>query len=306
MSTTTEPQVTTTTPTTTQPAASSQAAPTPAAGGTSPAAGATSAGAAPGTANPASAEWYAGFSDESLRGFVANKQFKDPAMMAESYRNLEKLRGVPEDQLLKISADPAEQKAMWQKLGTPDKPEGYGLDTAADAPQSQKDFTDWAKATALKANMTTEQFKSFVGEWNTRAQTEAKNKTEAQLATAKQEFDGLKAEWGNAYDQKTNVATAAAKEFGLTVEQIDGIQKTLGYSKTMKLLSDIGSKLGEGTFTQGSQPPANLSVDAAKAQIALKKSDPAYMAKYATKDQLVYAEFSKLLADAYPGTTSVG
>ena len=70
-----------------------------AAGGQSPSANTTST-STQGSA-PASTDWTSGLTDE-MRGYVQNKGFKAPQDVVESYRNFEKLHGVPQDRILKL------------------------------------------------------------------------------------------------------------------------------------------------------------------------------------------------------------
>ena len=72
----------------------------------------------------APADWTAGLPEE-MKGYVQNKGFKDPSAVVESYRNFEKLMGVPQDRMIKLP-EKAEDKAAWDsiynRLGRPEKP----------------------------------------------------------------------------------------------------------------------------------------------------------------------------------------
>lgn len=267
---------------------------------------ATSGGTA--TSTPASDKWYSGFNDE-LRGYVESKGFKDPEMAVDSYRNLEKLMGVPKDQILKLptEAGSPEWNKVFERLGKPEKAEAYQIEVPKDTPAAGKEFVDWAKNAAHKANMTSDQFKTLMGEWNTSMTAQTKAANDAAVAANKADGEALKTEWGNAYEQKEQMAKVAAKDLGLDEATVAALQNNLGYSKTMKLFADIGAKFGEATHQgAGERPAPALDVASAKAQVAIKRADSAYMAKYLAKDPIVYPEFCKLMADANPGESRVG
>lgn len=278
-----------------------------AAGGTGSGAGGTGAGTGGATAAPT--DWIAGIKDEALRGYVQTKGFKDPETVVNSYFNLEKLMGVPKEQIIKRPTDMAtEGEQYYRQLGKPEKPEGYDIKPAENGTVQDKNFAEWAKSAFHKSNLSTDQAKALVGELTAYQTDQAKAQTAAAEAQAQVEFESLKTQWGNAYDQKLAVTKAGAKEFGLTEAQIDGIQKNLGYEKTMKLFHDIGAKLGEGNFVAGAQRTGNgpMDVDTAKANLTAKKADTAFMAKYMGGDAAAKAEMARLFADAYPGQITIG
>lgn len=267
-------------------------------------------GAANNTATPPASqptEWFQAFQNPENKNFAQVKNYKDPEMVVESARNLEKLLGAPRESLLRLPTDEKapEWEQVYQRLGKPEKADGYGLEVPKEGGAS-KEFIDWAKDAFHKANLSTAQAKAVLDQWNGLSAAEATKAQEVANAKSAQEATDLKAAWGNAYEQNENIAKAGAREFGLTPEKIDAIQKTLGYKETMQLFHNIGSKLGEATFTDGGSkgfhalPPAM-----AQAQLESLKSDKEFMGKYANGDATAKAKMSKLFADAYPGEFSV-
>ena len=106
------------------PAAPAAAAPAPAAPAPTPV----------GTESVNPGAWQAGFSDD-LRGYIGVKGFKDPASLADAYRNLEKLRGVPQERLLTLPEKfygedgklTPEGRTTLDRIGAPKKAEEYGF-----------------------------------------------------------------------------------------------------------------------------------------------------------------------------------
>lgn len=257
--------------------------------------------------NAAPGDWTSSLSPE-LKVFVGNKQFKDPAQAVDSLMNLEKLMGAPKDRLLKLpeAADSPEWEAINQRLGKPAKAEDYKFPEIPKEFGVNEEFTKFAKDMFHKANLTSAQAEKVMTEWVAKNQADIANIQAAQTAKVQQEESALKTKWGNAFDQNLNIAKAGAKESGLTVEQIDSIQSSLGYQKTMELFNSIGSKLGEASFTSGQNPGfGSVSPETARAEIANLQKDSAFMNKYLSGDSQAKAKMEKLHRDASPGEMSI-
>lgn len=267
--------------------------------------------AATGTAPPPT--WFDSFKNPENKGFVQTKGFDGPEMAIESQRNLEKLMGIPKERLLALPEDmskPEAQKELskvFERLGKPESADKYDFgELPKDAPASQKEFTDWAKNAFHKANLTASQAKEVVDAWNNKVQETSKSQIELEQKEAERSFNDLKANWGNVYEQNLTIAKSGAKEFGLTADQIDGIQKSIGYEKTMKLFHNIGSKLGEAQFTNGqSKGFGAMSPDSARLELQSRMSDKAFMQKYTSGDTEAKNIMNRLHADAFPGQVSI-
>lgn len=255
------------------------------------------------SSSPAAAgDWMSSLSPE-LKNFAHAKQFKDPGMVVDSYKNLEKLMGAPKDRLLKLPEDPAaaEWETIYQRLGKPEKADGYKVEVPKELGLDEG-FVKFAKDMFHKANLTTAQAEAVLNEWTSKSMADLTAARAAQEAQMQQEFDGLKSKWGNAYEQKLSIAQAGAREAGLSAEQIDSIQNALGYTKTMELFSNIGSKLGEASFTAGANKGFGaMSPETARMELANLKADSAFMQKYVSGDAAAKAKMNKVMADAYPG-----
>lgn len=284
--------------------------------GNGPSSGAATTGSSTGTTQTTpptqtqvAADWIAGIKNEETRGYVQKKGFKDPELLADSYRNLEKLMGVPKEQILKLPEkfDSPEGEQVWQRLGKPEKPEGYGIEASKDAPLQDKEFTEWAKNAFHKSNLTSDQAKNLLNEWNQLQTTAGQKQNDAFLAQSKSSSEALKAEWGNAYDVNLNKAQAAVRELGISPNEVNGMEKAIGYEKTMKLFSSLGSKVGESAFVNGIPRTGNgpMDVNTARATLANKKADVGFMAKYLAGDAAAKAEMGALFKDAHPGEFSV-
>ncbi len=106
-----------------------------AAGGT----GATGTGGDAGGsgAGGGAAPFYSTFTDPDLRGFAENKKFESPEALTKSYREREKLRGLPPERLLTVPADdkPESWAPVYDRLGRPKEAKDYAIKVPQGAPQ---------------------------------------------------------------------------------------------------------------------------------------------------------------------------
>lgn len=251
----------------------------------------TAAPAAGTTVEPVS--WQVGLSDE-LKGYATPKGWKDVGSVVDSYRNLEKLVGVKE-KLLQVPDDLGDAKSMenvWNRLGRPEKPEGYGF-KAEDVK-----FDKWAKDTFHKAGMTANQAELVMKSLNDYDVTQSAEAEGTFKAQNEQKIGALKTEWGAAYEQNVNVAKAAAKQFGIDAEIVSKLEQAMGFADTMKFLQNVGSKVGEASFHTGTGAAASSNTILAPAQAKEKINslinDKEFAKKYMAGDVQAKNEMEKL------------
>lgn len=221
--------------------------------------------AQPAASSASATPWYGDVSaDPDLKGWVETKNFKTPADALKSYRDAEKLLGVPKERLLKLPdkqfAKPEEYDPAYKALGWPEKPE-YQL------PQGMEktDFASAVMPLLHQAKLTQSQFETLAPLWNTFIENQVAagdaEKQKADEAAAAQEqidIESLKREWpGNIFEERKQMAQTAVRQFLAPFvkdsEELAGLLNKLddawGPSKVMKLFSNIGEKVGEGKFT---------------------------------------------------------
>lgn len=208
-----------------------------------------------GGGQPAPSEGLASqIKDEGLREWVEGKGWQDAEGLARSAYNLEKLKGAPAEELVRIPSDatPEQAREVLQRLGLPDSPDKYELPDPPEGLSVDPDFQDFIKQafheTGLPARMAselTERYNNYLAE-KTQEQQEQLN------ARFTEEHEALKKEWGNGYDRQLRIAQHAAKELGIEADQIDQLEQTMGFAGTMRLFSKIGRALGEDRFVDGS------------------------------------------------------
>jgi len=242
-------------------------------------------GAAPDTGQAAPdagvvTSWTDGFNDD-LRGYIDGKGFKDAGALADSYQNLERLRGVPAENLMQFPADPNADGAMdpiYARMGRPDTVEGYTNALGDGFPE------DIYTAAATRAHELGLGEGQFQGMQQVMAELGASltEQTETEAATA---FDAWKADnvegFANAAKVMANV--------GMTEESIAAMlsgDKTAIYDFAAK----VGARSAEGEVVMGEQPKQEgfgMSASAAKGKVAELFSDDSFMKAYTSDSKMV-------------------
>lgn len=219
----------------------------------------------------------AGLTDPALKTWAEGKGWKDVESVVKSAFHLEKMVGVPPDQILRMpKPDDAEgMRGVLQRLGLPSDAKDYEVDfpEGADA-----DYQKFVKETFHKAGLTTSQAKALAKEFADYTTNSVERETEFLRAQTAQEDADLRREWGNGYDRQLRLAQTAAGQLGLEKDALEAIEAQLGYAKTLKTFADLGAKLGEDTFvaneTQRSGFHGQMTPAEAKSAIMALENDP--------------------------------
>lgn len=254
--------------------------------------------------------WYSGF-DEDTQGWMENRGLTKMDSNAalenaiKGFRNAEKYVGTPHEKLLTLpdfdKSDKVELDQFYAKLGRPDSADKYNITV----PEGQStDFADFAKTMFHEAGLTDRQAQTLNEKWNEYVASMEGSQVEQYQENLKQQDAALRKEWGEAYDDQIDKAKSAAREFGLQENQIDAMEKALGFDGLMKFMSNIGSKLGEDTFITGDGGGGNfngkLTPGGAQARIKQLQGDRDWSAKYIAGNIEARAEMDKLMKAAYP------
>jgi hypothetical protein len=238
-----------------------------------------------------------------VSGMGLDKLAPDQALakVLPMYRGAEQKLGVPADQVLRLpgkDAKPEEWKAVYQRLGAPDKPEGYEL-TAPEGDNGEflKTASAWfheigvpkSQAAALAgkwAEYTQAQKVAMDGQWNQRFDTEVA---------------ALKTEWGDSFDKNSDLASRVQRAGGWTTEQLQAMEKALGPKAFMAGFAKFGGMVGEHRFTGGEgEKQYGMSSEGARSRIADLKKDQGWVAKYSSGDADAKAEWTRLHQIAFP------
>lgn len=196
-------------------------------------------------AAPAAPSWLGESPDADLLGHVQNKGWAGPADAVKSHRELEKMFGADKagrTVVLPANDDPNEWGQVWSKLGRPESPDGYKL------PVPEGVDANYAKVMAEamhKAGIPLKQAQAIAEANNAffAAQLEAQGaSTTAQLEA---EHAQLRKDWGSEFDLRRELAKRAAVNLGLDESAIDTLEKSAGFTKTLKALAKVGDLLRE-------------------------------------------------------------
>lgn len=250
--------------------------------------------------------WFDGFADED-KGYLQNKGWNNDdgtKSMLASYKNLEKLRGVPEERLLKLpeKMDDAESMGkIYDRLGRPEKPEDYGYKAEA-GQELDADRVKWASTIAHKMGLNKGQFKDLVNntykyESELIASHQQQQEQERVASLAK-----LNDEWGSAKDERTHLAERGLMHFmtDKSEEAVAKMQQLLGHAEVMKMFANIGQSIGEDKIPQpDGERPFGYSPEQAKSDIqqlnAAISSDKTRLSEYNNGKGADYEKMEKLL-----------
>ncbi len=248
------------------------------------------------TPPPPAGDWTSSFDPDS-KGFVENKGFKDPGELLTSYRNLEKLIGGGPDKLIKqptLQSTPDEWSAFYDRLGRPKEAKEYEIKPPDGAEDTG--FIKFAQENFHKFGLTKSQGEAVgkaVFDFTTQHAKQTMEETKALIGKEQKE---LEKEWGAANEQNTRAASNAAKAFGVKEEEINALQNTLGYKKTIEFFYSLSQKLGESNFHTGNAAGTGAPMTPAQASSKINElmTDNDWVSKYMAGSVVHQEEMKKL------------
>lgn len=191
----------------------------------------------------------------------------------KSYRELEKFKGAPPDRLITLPTEdtPDAWKPVHQKLGVPDKPEGY-----TDIPDELKPIAHAANLTPRQAKAWAEQVAAQAAAAKTAADAaaaQAATNAAAEKTAKETQLRGtnvaaLDTEWGAEATKNRLAAERQLSMAGYTAEEIAGLAATDKYLPTMKRMLALAKATNELDLVAGggSLGPGQRSVEAIRAE----------------------------------------
>lgn len=250
---------------------------------------------------------------EAIRGDPSLASFKDVGALAQSFIETKSLVGksirppgpdaAPHakkefvDRLLQIEpallyapdGDPDAVNRMWKRLGKPEKPEEYEIpEVAKEAGLNDADL----RALAVTGGMTKPQFKALV------EVMAAANLEQRRLAAL--ERLALEQEWGEAKEERTLAAQAAAMKMGLTEADLKALTP-----KQLKAFANVAKAVGvnKGEFRRADESSAGDKLDPAEAlrQMDEIRANPDFFDAHRNPGvhRTLVAKMSKLAEAAY-------
>ena len=199
------------------------------------------------------AMWYDTASDED-KGYIQNKGWDDPLKAVEGYKNLEKFQGVPPEQLLKLPKDGEPMDDIYNRLGRPETAKEYAFELP-DGGAMDTGRLEMYKDAAHAAGISQAQFealaKADVDYWGGQSVTNQTAIDQKQTA----ELDGLKQEWGTAFDERAELGRRFIRnnmpEGVDKGETLTAIENAVGTATMLKMFANSGSTLSEDKIPSG-------------------------------------------------------
>lgn len=233
-----------------------------------------------------------GLSDED-KGYIQSAKYSDASAIIKALRDTKAYVGADKNDLIRIpKADKDGNRDLsdvYKALGRPEKAEDYGL--------GDNDFAKAAADKLFELGLNAKQAKALADFMAEQDATMQKNADDEWNANVNKGVEALKKEWGSDYEVNSQLAQKAVREIveatGLTEEELNKIEKTLGTDKSMKLFYSIGAKEGGiknlTNYNAGQETP-----EIAAYKIAELKKDRDFVKKLASNDASAIAEMKRL------------
>lgn len=231
------------------------------------------------------------------------RKFNDIPSLAAAYINAQKLIGSDKIHIPGKHASEADWANVYKKLGLPEKMEEYGINFK-DGVTIDQEFTSAFKETAFKLGILPKQAQALA-DWFSDVNTTAETKYLEDIKGSQgKALEGLKQEWGNAYDANLSRAQQVIKNFG-DQDLLKHLEDTgLGNdTKLIKFLAGIGGKL----YKEAPIVPGEVGGNSVQSPAEAKKTLDSIMANsnhpYFLKDhpghKTAVKEVSELFSNMY-------
>lgn len=209
----------------------------------------------------ANQNWYDGLNlqDEDV-GFIQNRGYDNVSSILNNVRDFEKMKGVPANQLLKLPADMSQPDALnevYEALGRPKTPDEYGefqfpesyKESIGDKADALKGALDperakWADGVAHKLGLSKAQRNALISETLVYESGLIGQMQESYEAEQQIQTEALKKEWGNAYQERSELGRRAVRGFlpeGVDKEKmLNAIEQAIGSATMLKLFANVG------------------------------------------------------------------
>jgi hypothetical protein len=226
----------------------------------------------PNPSTPTEGTWFEGMSPEEI-GYLQNKGFDGDdgtKKLFESYRNLERLRGVPDDQILKLPKDGDPMDDVYNKLGRPEKPEDYVYNPVEGEDVDSNPIIGDIRQAAHEAGLSAEGFTKLTDAYNQAVVREQQAMAEQAKEAEEQELSALKREYGADLDKMVDQSNATAIALGFDQDIADSLRNAMGPRKMLDLMKTLGDAVGEDTVrTSANKAPYGQT----KEQLSARKAE---------------------------------
>jgi hypothetical protein len=207
---------------------------------------------------------------EEIRGHSSLEHINDIGALAKSYVHAQQMVGADKIALPGKSATADEWGEVYAKLGRPESPDNYefSYNNLPEGAEMDDGMVSWFKETAHKAGMNPQQAQVMLDAYNEMTFGQAETMGAELQAQVDQVESDLRKEFGNAFDDRMNLANGVLAEFGNSemteIQLADGT--LLGDNpEVIRMLANMGvylrERVGEDTLegvqTNGGVTPSD-------------------------------------------------
>ncbi len=225
---------------------------------------------------PSAPEWMSGFEgiDPEIAGDTSLKAIQDVPSLIKSYVHAQRKMGADKAVIPNANSTDEERAAFYHKMGLPTDFGEYQVNSPEKS-VLKEDMMEAFKKTAYDQRLLPDQAQAMFDFLNTHTGTEIDRMQAAQQEELTQKINGLKDEWGEAFEQNVHTAKLAVDEFG--GEDLKAYLNETGLGNDpsiIKVFNEIGKKFfAEDTFQGKSKPAYSLSSDDAQKRIGEIQGD---------------------------------
>ena len=207
--------------------------------------------------------------DEQYRNEPMFRHITSVNDMAKGYMNAQRMVGADKIALPSKSATPDEWREVYNKLGAPTEASGYEFD--GDVPLDESyltSFREHALNAGLNPSQANEMMNFVRGTVNTMNETASQGAEEARYAGEQE----LRQEFGQAFEQRVEMAQMAARNLLGGTEMFDDIQLSDGrmlgdHPDIIRMFSNLASAIGEDNLA-GETTELVMTPEEASRQVA--------------------------------------
>jgi|SRR5215471_7705624 len=255
--------------------------------------------------------WYdTAIPEGPARDLARTKKYANPAVLATSYAELERINASRDDsKMIRIpdeNAKPEDWNQVYERLGRPKDLTGYDkVNWGANADPALVEF---GKGLAYKLGLSPKAAEGIMAaEWNKFVETSNAKFADQQKTEGAQALAQIKAEWKGDFEAnqaRGRQVLSALTKAGFSEADLASVERNIGIPAVVKLLATIGKLSGEGqlltTGGQGSgSDPSQMTPEQAKSEIQRRTADKDFQKTYMTKTEPGHAEAVKLMEGLY-------
>jgi hypothetical protein len=233
---------------------------------------------------------------EDLRNEPSLRTFTDPGALAKSYVNAQRMIGADKIALPGKSATPDEWREVYNRLGAPTEASGYEFD--GDVPLEENylnSFREHALNAGLRPSQANEMMNFVRSTIDGMNEGMSQSAEEARYAGEQE----LRQEFGQAFEQRLELAQMAAKNLLGGTEMFDNIQLSDGrmlgdHPDIIRMFSNLASQIGEDNLA-GETTELIMTPEEASRQIAeMTRRDGPYFDRMHPEHETYVAEVLRL------------